>query len=93
MKYAGVGAVIAKSFGRIFFRNAITHGLPVINCPVIVDAVQDGAQLRLDLSRHLIIHEKSEYRFSPLGEYIANILNSGGLIPYLKNRVCKEAEQ
>ncbi len=93
LKYAGVGAVIAKSFGRIFFRNAITHGLPAINCPEIVDMVEDGAKLRVDLSRQRISHEKNEYRFSPLGEYIANILNSGGLMPYLKNRVCKKAEQ
>ena len=89
LKYAGVGAVIARSFGRIFFRNAITHGLPVINCRELLDVVEDGEQLHLDLNQHLIIHKKKEYLFSPLGEYVANILNSGGLIPYLKNRLSK----
>ena len=90
LKYAGVGAVIARSFGRIFFRNAITHGLPAINCPELVDTVEDGEQLHLDFSQHLIILKKKKYRYSPWGEYVTNILHSGGLIPYLKNRLSKK---
>ena len=51
LKYARVGAVVAKSFGRIFYRNGINEGLPLIVCPAAVDAVQNGESVRIDFEK------------------------------------------
>ena len=86
LKYAGVGAVIAKSFGRIFFRNAITHGLPVITCPEFVDSIENGDDASLDWSNSKLFHDGSEFTFQPLGKHVEAILRKGGLLPYLEDR-------
>jgi 3-isopropylmalate/(R)-2-methylmalate dehydratase small subunit len=83
---AGIKAVVAESFGRIFYRNAINVGLPIIKCPGIVKEARQGDLIQLNLKEGLIILNVSGEALSiekfPL--QLLSILKSGGLIPYLK---------
>jgi 3-isopropylmalate/(R)-2-methylmalate dehydratase small subunit len=81
-----VGIVIARSFARIFFRNAIDIGLPVVECDTT--EIEDGDILRVDLEKGNIYNEtqKKEYAISPFPPFIRNIIEAGGLVPYIKNR-------
>lgn len=81
MKLAGVSAVIAVSFARIFFRNAVNIGLPAITVPN-VDFVADGDRLRVDLARGELVNvtQGREGRFSPLPPFMLAILDGGGVI-------------
>ncbi len=85
--YNGVGALIAKSFGRIFYRNAINNGLPAIVCPEAVDAIQPGEVVTVDLERHVIRCAAGEFPFPPLNETLRRIIQAGGLIEYTKQKV------
>jgi 3-isopropylmalate/(R)-2-methylmalate dehydratase small subunit len=80
----GIRAVIAKSFARIYYRNAINNGLLVIQCPAVVDAVTMHDQLELDLEQSRIGLNGVWYPFPSLPASVQHILNAGGLIPYLK---------
>lgn len=90
LKAAGIQAVIAKSFARIFFRNAINQGLPAIVCPEAVDAVVQGEEMAVDLARGTIQTSKGSCAFSPLPASVREILKAGGLIPYIKEKIQKE---
>ena len=83
MKIAGVGAVLAKSFARIFYRNAINIGLPVIVCKDLPDEVNTGDQMVLHMSEGTVEANGKTYSCTKLPEYMQNILNQGGLIASL----------
>ncbi len=83
LKALGVEAVIAKSFARIFFRNAINIGLPVIVCKELPDEVSTGDVMELSLSEGIVRANGKEYSCTKLPEYMQNILNQGGLIASL----------
>jgi 3-isopropylmalate/(R)-2-methylmalate dehydratase small subunit len=83
LKALGVKAVVAKSFARIFFRNAINIGLPVIVCKEMYDAVEAGDVADLDLSAGTIKANDTEFACTKLPEYMQTILNAGGLIAFL----------
>ena len=87
LKYAGVSAIIAKSFARIYFRNAINFGLPVVQCPEAVDAIENGDEVEIDFHKGVVIVKEKEYKFPPLAPEVLEILNSGGLIPHAKNKI------
>jgi len=87
LKYAGVKAVIAKSFARIFFRNAINQGLLVIQSQDAPDNIASGEEIAIDFSQGKIITEKGVYAFPPLPPSVVGILEAGGLIPYTKKRL------
>jgi len=84
IKMAGVSAVLAKSVARIFFRNAINLGLPVLICDT--DGISDGDQLDVNLKAGIIrnISQRSELTFRGLPEVMVDILNEGGLLPYIQ---------
>ena len=84
IKLAGVSAVIAKSFARIFFRNAINVGLPVVICDT--DKIDEGDILSLDLEKGILIDETKniEFKFSPLPPVMMRILKDGGLVEHIK---------
>ena len=87
MKLAGVGAVLAKSFARIFFRNSINIGLPVLICDT--DEIEQGDVLEIDLRMGIIkdITKGIEISFNPLPEVMIKILSDGGLTEHItKNR-------
>ena len=83
---AGIKAVVAESFGRIFYRNAINVGLPIVKCSGIVKKVQQGNLIRVNLKEGLIVLGTSEKTLSieKFPPQLLAILKSGGLIPYLR---------
>jgi 3-isopropylmalate/(R)-2-methylmalate dehydratase small subunit len=89
LKYAGVGAVIAESFARIFYRNAINVGLPALECPGIIDAVEEGDQLEVDITGGKVrnLSKNVELKFVPLPGFMVEVLGEGGLVTYIKNHL------
>ena len=84
IKIAGVSAILAKSVARIFFRNAINLGLPVLICDT--DKIDDGDELEVDLAKGTIkdITNGNRLTFSKIPEAMLRILDEGGLIPYIQ---------
>ena len=84
IKMAGVSAIIARSVARIFFRNAINVGLPVLICDT--GKINDGDELEVGLREGKIkdLTNGTELNFNPIPEIMLNILNEGGLVPYIK---------
>lgn len=89
LKYAGIGAVLAESFNRAFFRNAINNALPAMEVPGISQAVEEGDQLEVDLVNGMVKnHTKNkELKGNALSEFIMDIVNSGGAINYYRKKV------
>jgi len=87
LKGCGVGAVVAKSFAAIFYRNAINIGLPLIECPEAVDETDEGDVLEIDMDLGVLqnITKGRSYQIPSLPESIKDILSLGGLIEYVKN--------
>lgn len=86
---SGIAAVIAKSFGRIFFRNAVNRGLMVLECPLLSGQILEGDELEL-LPREGVLRNITrgvELPVRPLAEAAAAILEAGGLLPYVKARI------
>jgi 3-isopropylmalate/(R)-2-methylmalate dehydratase small subunit len=85
LKGAGVTAVVAKSFARIFFRNAINTGLPLFICDD-VDKIKDGAPLEIDRAAGTIYDLSSgeSYTTTPLPQFLMEIVDAGGLVEYTK---------
>jgi 3-isopropylmalate/(R)-2-methylmalate dehydratase small subunit len=84
IKMAGVSAVLAKSVARIFFRNAINLGLPVLICDT--DGINDGDELEVDLAKGTVYDKTSgrQLTFGKLPEVMLRILDEGGLLPYIQ---------
>ena len=91
IKAAGVSCVIAKSFARIFFRNAINIGLPLLECPEAVDNTESGDALEVDLSTGTIknLTRRATYTAKPYPEFMSELISAGGLIEYTKKRIEK----
>ena len=93
IKAAGVDAVIAKGFARIFYRNAINTGLAILECPEAVDAIADGDTVSVDTETGLITDETTGATFTaqPFPPFIAEIIEAGGLVPRWQKKLGKEA--
>ncbi|MGB9668300.1 MAG: 3-isopropylmalate dehydratase small subunit [Thermosulfidibacteraceae bacterium] len=89
IKYTGVSAVVAKSFARIFYRNAFNIGLPVIEAPNAVDRIDEGDEIEIDLEGGKIrnITKDEEYSFVPIPGFMMDIIRAGGLIEYAKKNM------
>jgi 3-isopropylmalate/(R)-2-methylmalate dehydratase small subunit len=87
LKQAGVGAVIAVSFARIWYRNAINNGLLALTCPAAVAALNPGDMVEIDLEAGLIKSEAGDFTFPPFAPSVQAIIADGGLIPHLKKRL------
>ncbi len=85
LKATGVSAVIAKSFARIFFRNAINIGLRVLECKD-ADRIEEGDEIEVDYSKGIIINKTKgeEYEIKPLPEFLEQIIECGGLVEFGK---------
>jgi 3-isopropylmalate/(R)-2-methylmalate dehydratase small subunit len=83
IKMSGVSAILAKSFARIFFRNAINQGVPVLICDT--DKIADGDVLEIDLNAGTIknVTKNESYSFTKIPPAMLSILNEGGLVPYI----------
>ena len=87
LKAAGVSAIIAPSFSRIFFRNAINNGLPVIELAHGTDNMRSGDMLGIDFAAGFVENRGMRYRFPPLPPEVLAILEDGGLIPHVRARL------
>ncbi len=89
LKALGIGAVLAESFARIFYRNAINQGLPILVCPGIAAQVEEGHELEVDLSTGTVRNLTTgvTLQAQPLPDFVLEILEAGGLIPWLKRRL------
>ena len=85
--YNGVGAVIAGSFSRIFYRNALNNGLLAIVCPSAAQAIQPGEQVEVDVHANLIRCAAGEFAFAPLSAGVMGIVQAGGLVEYVKAKL------
>ena len=93
IRACGVRCVIAASFARIFYRNSINIGFPILECPEAAEAIQNGDTVSVDFDSGLIRDETTgaEFRATALPPFIGRIVEDGGLLPYLKARLEKEA--
>jgi len=84
IKLAGVSAVIAKSFARIFYRNAVNIGLPLIEIKE-VDEIEEGDVLEVDLANGIVknISKSKEYKFIPMPQFMLDVINEGGIENYI----------
>lgn len=88
IRAAGMSCVIAKSFARIFFRNAINIGLPILECAAAADGIAAGDEVQVDLDTGVITNRtKNEtYQAAPFPEFMQNIIRCGGLVNYTKTK-------
>ena len=86
MKEAGIAAVVAPSFGRLFTRNAINVGLPIITSPRIDEEVQQGDQIEIDLAKGRICNLSSGYeaRLAPMAPELLKLIEDGGIANYTR---------
>jgi 3-isopropylmalate/(R)-2-methylmalate dehydratase small subunit len=80
----GIKAVVACSFARTFYRNAINSGLPIVECPELYSAVNEGDSIQIDLAAGQIHHAGSCYLFPKFPDSMRRLLEVGGLAEYLK---------
>ena len=92
LKAAGVSAVIAKSFARIFFRNAINIGLPIFISKDFSEKVQDGSEIEIDTKSGVIrdLTTNNVFYFEPYPEFLESLINSGGLVNFVRSYLSKK---
>ena len=83
----GIGAVIAKSFARIFFRNAINNGLLAIQSEEASRALETGDEIEIDVEKGEIRSSRGTFSFPPLPPSVLEIFEAGGLIPYIREKI------
>ncbi len=91
LKGAGVSCVIAETFARIFYRNAINIGLPILECPEAVRATQTGHTLEVDLATGTIrnLDTGQTFQATPYPPFMLELIAAGGLIPYTRQRLAR----
>jgi 3-isopropylmalate/(R)-2-methylmalate dehydratase small subunit len=88
IKAAGIGVIIAKSFARIFYRNAFNIGLPILESKEAVEAIMDGDTVSVDLISGEItnVDKGTKYSASPIPDFMRAIIDAGGLVEYVKKQ-------
>lgn len=91
IKGAGVSCVIAETFARIFYRNAINIGLPILECPEAARAIQTGHTLEVDLAAGTIhdVDTGQTFQATPYPPFMLELIAAGGLIPYTRQKLAK----
>jgi 3-isopropylmalate dehydratase small subunit len=94
IKAAGISCVIAKSFARIFYRNAFNMGLPILDCSEAVDEIEDGDEIEINLSKGTLRNLRSgaEFHASPIPPFMQELIDAGGLIGYARRQIEKAAK-
>ncbi|GAJ24692.1 unnamed protein product, partial [marine sediment metagenome] len=94
LKEAGVSCIIASSFARIFFRNAINIGLPIIECEQVVANIEEGDEVQIDTVRGSIknLTKEEGYSLVPFPPFLQQLIDKGGLEGYVKERMREEGE-
>ena len=93
IKAAGVSCVIAKTFARIFFRNCINTGLPIVTCPEAAEGVRPGDEVEVDLDKGLVrnVTQDREYTTAPFPKEMQEIIAAGGLMNFVKRTLGKSS--
>jgi 3-isopropylmalate/(R)-2-methylmalate dehydratase small subunit len=87
LKESGVGAIVAESFARIYYRNCLNAALPALICAEAVEAIEDGQQIDIDLATGEIRGAVGTFSFPPIPEAVMGIFAAGGLVPYTRQRL------
>ena len=89
IKGAGISCIVATSFARIFYRNAINVGLPIVVCPGAADGAETGDAFRVDLDGGVVenVTKEKTFQASPLPPFMKEILDAGGLMPWVARRM------
>jgi 3-isopropylmalate/(R)-2-methylmalate dehydratase small subunit len=93
IKGVGCSAVIARSFARIYLRNSINVGLPPIECPSLYDETQEGDIIEADLAEGTVTNTRTGtvHQIAPFPEFMLDILDAGGLVPYTRDKLAAAA--
>ena len=83
----GLGGIIARYFGRIYFRNALNNGLLIAECPEAVDAIEDGDEITMDVEKGEIVTPRGTFKFPPPPPEVMHIIEAGGLVPYVRKKL------
>jgi len=91
IKGSGASAVIAKSFARIFYRNALNIGLPIFESPEAVDGIESGDEIELEPASGIVrnITRSTEYRAAEFPPFMRSLIDAGGLVPYVEKRLAE----
>ncbi|MCI1931974.1 MAG: 3-isopropylmalate dehydratase small subunit [Clostridia bacterium] len=89
IKCAGVGCIIAPSFARIFYRNAVNIGMPIMECPEAAKEINAGDRVAVDFSTGVITNKTSKktYKAEPFPEFMQKIIAQGGLVKYVSKKI------
>ncbi|MGI6712316.1 MAG: 3-isopropylmalate dehydratase small subunit [Bacillota bacterium] len=89
IKAVGVSCVIAETFARIFYRNAINIGLPILECPEAVKAISEGDEVEVNTETGVITNltTGTSFQAAPFPEFMQKIMDTGGLMAYVKERM------
>jgi 3-isopropylmalate/(R)-2-methylmalate dehydratase small subunit len=88
IKAAGIKTVVAKSFARIFYRNAFNIGLPIVEAEEVIDTTKEGDMLKIDLDKGEIVNltQNLTFKIQPLPDFMKELIADGGLIPHLAKK-------
>jgi 3-isopropylmalate/(R)-2-methylmalate dehydratase small subunit len=94
IKGAGISCIVAESFARIFYRNAINVGLPIVECPGVTTEAQSGDRFAVDLDAGRVENATRgrAYEATPMPEFMRGILDAGGLMPWVKRQMDASGE-
>ena len=84
LKRRGVAAIVANSFARIFYRNAVNLGIPLFAAPGAVEQLEQGDEVQLDLENGVIVHAGGEIELPPLSVFAREVIAAGGIVPYVR---------
>jgi 3-isopropylmalate/(R)-2-methylmalate dehydratase small subunit len=89
LKGAGIKAIVAKSFARIFYRNALNVGIPAIECPEAAEVINQGEMVEIDLENGVIMAGCRAFHFPHFPKQVMELLEAGGMVPFLKKVLAK----
>ncbi len=92
LKYAGIQAIVAESFARIYYRNSINYGLPAIVCPEAAQKLESGDSVEIDLTGGQIKSGKGTFEFAPFPDFIMAIMRDGGLLDHIRKELKSNAK-
>lgn len=87
LKGAGVKAIVARTFARIFYRNTLNVGIAAIECPEAVQAIGQEDEVEIDLERGTVVVRDEKFHFAPLPAEVRDLLETGGMVPFLKREL------
>jgi 3-isopropylmalate/(R)-2-methylmalate dehydratase small subunit len=87
LKESGVGAIIAKSFARIYYRNCLNAALPALISPEAVEAIEDGEEVSIDFTSGSITCRSGSFNFPSIPKTVIGIFEAGGLVPYTRKQL------